>query len=89
MGGVKDVIDKVTGGLFGGGGSDDMARAQKEALRLQQETAAKAQQEAEKAASEKAAAEAAQRKKRANVSASGRASTLLAGENDGKTLLGK
>lgn len=87
MGGAKKLINNMTGGLFGRGGDSSAANQQMLALQMQNE--AKAAEEARKAQAEKAAAEEAQKKKRANVAASGRKSTILAGENeDGKSLLG-
>ena len=86
MGGVTDVINKVSGKLFG---QDNSEAASAQALAIQKDQAAKVRQEAQSAAAEQAAAEAQQRKKKANVVASGRESTILAGENSsGKTRLG-
>ena len=91
MGGIADIITKpinsITDKLFGSGGDESGAQAR--ALALQKQEAAKTKQEARNTAAEQEAAEANQRKKRANVQASGRQSTILAGDNSaGKSLLG-
>jgi hypothetical protein len=91
---MGEVIDIVSGGLnklFGGKDGDDasLKAAQQQALSIHKEAQEKARLEAARAGQEKAAAEEAQRKKKANVAASGRKSTLLAGDNAaGKTALG-